>query len=135
MYHLMNKDEKIASFNITPDNGISDLITLSENMPYGFTKNPALFLESRGATSHNRHLKRIMNSLGCDSLLGFVKITHALSLNDTIWVTSDEESLKWRNVSLYRNPFNDVLEQLAFEGYGLPENLSGSGSPSLTVFV
>lgn len=131
MYYLMNKDERLASFMLK-DNRVYELYPETEDLPYGFVEDPTKYLNSRKATAHNNHLKALMQRLGCERLDGFLRITHALGLNDTIWVMSDNERLRWRNVSLYRNPFNQVIEQLAFEGYGLPENLTGSASPSLT---
>lgn len=131
MFYLMNKDQRLASFNVE-QNAVTDIHLETEHLPYGFAQDPAKFLNGRKATSHNSHLKVLMQRLGCDSLDDFLRITHALGLNDTIWVTSDQERLRWRNVSLYRNPFNQVVEQLAFKGYGLPENLIASASPSLT---
>ena len=43
-------------------------------------------------------------------------MTHALSLNDTFWVKKREDILQWRDVSLYTNPFSEVISEAAFDG-------------------
>ena len=53
---------------------------------------------------------------GCQELDGYLDVTHALSLNDTFWVKRVDSPLKWREVSLYRNPFNEVISEAAFDG-------------------
>ena len=43
-------------------------------------------------------------------------MTRALSLNDTFWVKRQGEVLQWRDVSLYTNPFSEVISEAAFDG-------------------
>ncbi len=38
-------------------------------------------------------------------------MTHALSLNDTFWVRAADADLQWRDVSLYQNPFNEIISR------------------------
>lgn len=45
-----------------------------------------------------------------------MNVTHALSLNDTFWVKAADADLQWRDVSLYQNPFNEMISQAAFDG-------------------
>ena len=47
---------------------------------------------------------------------GFIRVTHALSLNDTFWIKPIDSSLKWKNVSLYENQFDETIAKIAFEG-------------------
>lgn len=50
--------------------------------------------------------------------------THALSLTDTFWVKRADSTLEWKNVSLFRNPFNEVIAHTAFDGGMYGDNLS-----------
>lgn len=45
-----------------------------------------------------------------------MNISHALSLNDTYWVKAADSDLKWKDISLYDNAFNEIIVQLALEG-------------------
>lgn len=42
-------------------------------------------------------------------------LTHALSLNDSLWVRPAESDLSWERVNLYQNDFTDVVSKTAFE--------------------
>lgn len=122
MYYLMNKDNKIAEFDKTQDalaEGFCSLKILSENgLPAGF-EDINTWIEKRQAAKHREHLKRLMAECGCLSGEGFIKFTHAASLNDSFWVKSDSENVCWRDVSLYQNEFDDVISRISFEGTGI----------------
>jgi hypothetical protein len=49
-------------------------------------------------------------------------------MTDTFWVREKGSSLTWDDVSLYRNPFNEVIARTAFDG-GLYGGVQGSTSP------
>ena len=53
---------------------------------------------------------------GCYNLDGYLRITHALTLNDTFWVKPTDSTLKWDQVSLYSNEFDETIARIAFEG-------------------
>lgn len=57
-----------------------------------------------------------MRRAGCEDLEGFLRVSRALSLNDTFWVKPSYSGLRWREVSLYQNDFNEVIAQMAFDG-------------------
>ncbi len=54
---------------------------------------------------------------------GLLRVTHALSLNDTFGVKGTESPLNWKEVSLYRNEFNEVISQAAFDGTFVSERM------------
>ena len=65
---------------------------------------------------HREHIRQLLEQYGCDDLEGFLQVTRALSLNDTFWVKRQGEVLQWRDVSLYTNPFSEVISEAAFDG-------------------
>lgn len=120
-YILMNKDREIARFAIEHgDFGDSYSFAAKDKelLPIGF-KYIENWLENRKASKHNAHLRQIMADCGCDKTEGFIKVTHAASINDTFWVKNENEDISWNQVSFYRNEFNEVISRLAFEGVGL----------------
>ena len=136
MYYLMNKDNIILTFQTNPESGLSEDVSFSVVKqegctPYGFQSITA-WIESRKASKHNAHLKDIMKRLGCDDNEGFIRLTHAVGINDTFWIKSDDEDVAWKDVSLYQNPFSEVISRLAFEGAGLYGERFSSTSPELS---
>ena len=138
MYYLMNKDNVVASFSICSvskyDNQVDFKINhIEDNLPYSFISIND-WIDNRSAAKHSKHLERVMKQLGCCDREGFIRLTHAASINDTFWIKSDEENITWNHISLYRNQFTETISRLAFEGMGL---YTGDGfsetTPELTV--
>lgn len=132
----MNKDNIIAVFNVDTKPEFSDNVSFSTNkvigkLPIGF-ENINSWIDGRKASKHNVHLKNIMRSMNCDDSEGFIKVTHAASINDTFWVKSESENITWNSVSLYRNQFSETISRLAFEGVGLYDEVFSSTSPEFT---
>lgn len=134
MYLLMNKDNEIARFTITHGD-FGDIYSFSadktQKLPIGFDYIEK-WLENRRASKHNTHLKQIMKDCGCDKAEGFIKVTHAASINDTFWIKNESEDIKWQDVSFYRNQFDEMISKLAFEGIGLYGIKLSHTSPELS---
>lgn len=129
MFYLMNKDTIVAS--LEKKNNKWNLIHQNAELPLGrFEINE--WLEDRKAYKHNHHLKQLMIDCGCETTEGFIKITHAASINDSFWVKEEGENIVWDDISFYRNEFNDVVSKLAFEGLGLYGLQISNTSPELT---
>ena len=90
------------------------------------------WIERRKAPKNRQFVNEIMRSIeDSNNPLRYVDISHALSLNDTLWITNDAVPARWNDFSLYRHPFNDVLAYVAFTGYS--ERVPGVvSSPELT---
>ena len=74
----MNKDTITAS--ISRKDGRWKLLHQNAILPAGrFEINE--WLEDRKAFKHNHHLKRLMEDCGCETTEGFIRITHAASIN------------------------------------------------------
>ena len=72
------------------------------------------WIDRRNYAKHKEHLRRWLHEWQIDNIKGFLDITHALGLNDTLWVKQASSSLTWPEVSLYSNDFNDVAAVTAF---------------------
>lgn len=129
MYYLMNKDVIAASFQ--EERGRFCLVRQHDRLPVGdFEING--WLEDRKAYKHNHHLRRLMLECGCGTAKGFIRVTHAASINDSFWVKREGEEVDWEHVSFYRNDFDETISRLAFEGLGLYGQQMSSTSPELT---
>lgn len=118
---LMNKDKPVALYDETPVFGKPSYSLLKQYdryLPYGFESMDA-WLEHRPAAKHRKHIADIMKQCNCDNVKGYIEVTHATSLTDTFWVKDAASDLSWRDVSLYRNEFNEMVARTAFDGNGL----------------
>ena len=128
-YILMNKDVPCALFSCEQDEFGEESAILCEwytdLRPIGLQSLTA-WLEKRKAPKHRKHIEQLLEQYGCVGLEGFLRVTHALSLNDTFWVKEESETLCWDEVSLYRNEFDALIAQAAFSGIISEEALSST---------
>lgn len=126
MYLLMNKNKAIAE--ITKN---WQLQSITGKTPLG-CQDFSVWLSNRKAYKHNEHLKKLMFEYGCDTNDGFIKITHAASINDAYWIKEEKESVEWEDISFYTNDFNETVSKLAFAGLGLYGQSFSSTIPEFT---
>ena len=133
-YYLMNKNAEVGTFELrhgTFGDEFRFEYTGQSPLPIGFDYIEK-WIENRKASKHNTHLKQIMADCGCDKTEGFIKITHAASINDTFWIKSEHENVSWEQISFYRNPFDETISKMAFEGMGLYGIKMSETSPELS---
>lgn len=136
MYHyqLMNKDSFVLDFSCERDEfdepSFSEGTWKSDKHPIGFT-DISSFLERRKAPKHREHIQELLTKYGCNDIEGFIRVTHAASLNDTFWVKEEGSPLSWKDVSLYQNDFNELIGIAAFEGI-IPDEDVSSTSPEFS---
>lgn len=114
-YDLLNRDVVIAKFSVDT---VYDSITIDEQMvklPQWFGDLDT-FILNRRAPKQRENIEELLRLSGCDTVTGFLDISHALSLVDTFWVKPADSGLCWEEVSLYTHPFNEVIAKTAFEG-------------------
>lgn len=132
-YVLMNKDAEICEFIIRGEGDLEECVSVR-----GTSKLPLYFgsinswVSRRNAAKHRKHVESILDSWGANTKSGFISLTHCLSVNDTFWVQSVDENLKWANVNLYDNEFSDVVSKLSFDGVGLMGEKFSTSSPEFT---
>lgn len=122
-YLFMNKNEVVATFSlelgIEPEVCNVEAIRLPD-----WIKDFPRFITHRSAPRGREHIQELLELSGCNTIQGFLDITHGLSLTDTFWVKKKDSSLTWEKVSLFRNPFNEVIARTAFDGGLYGDNLS-----------
>lgn len=106
---------------------------LPYDLRHGLTNQSLLtWINHRKAPRNRQFVEKIMSAIEeAGNPLKYVDISHALSLNDSLWITNDAFDIKWQDFNLYRHPFDDVLAYVAFTGYN--KRVSGViASPELT---
>ena len=118
-YLLLNKSIPLLLFscrrNEFDEVECQELTWYSDVRPLGYY-NLTDFLSSRQAPKHRKHMEELLNRCGCNDLEGFLNVAHALSLNDTFWVKEESSSLRWEDLSLYKNEFDELISLAAFDG-------------------
>ena len=119
MYYLMNKDKVVASFEEKPASAFSyDIVfivsEISGMLPLGFDDINS-WIDGRKSSKHNTRMRCLMRQIDCDNRVGFIRATHAATLNDTFWIKADSESISWEDVSLYSNRFSTTISRASFE--------------------
>jgi hypothetical protein len=115
----MNKDTEIAKIEVALNKlGIEQIRPVQiSNKVFSWIKDFQTFIIKRRAPKRREHIAELLRLYQCNSISGYLDFTHALSLNDTIWVKRcDDTKLNWNKVSLYRNKFSSVIARTAFDG-------------------
>lgn len=124
-FYLLNRDIKIAKFKVKIIGTLEkiEIIEVYCSLPEWLNDLPS-FIKSRRAPKKREHIEQLLKQSGCDTIYGYLSITHALSLIDTFWVKPIASDLIWDKVSLYTHKFNEVVAKTAFEGGLHGHNLS-----------
>lgn len=123
-YSLMNKNEIVATFTLEIKSGLVRITNVHAlRLPF-WIKDVGNFITHRAAPRGREHIKELLVRSGCDNIKGFLDVTHALALTDTFWVKQADSNLSWEKVSLFCNPFNEVVAHTAFDGGMYGDNLS-----------
>ena len=121
LYALMNKDRVIATYRerkTIEDCRYEHVESFDAYLPYGFADIND-WIDGRKVASHRQSIKKLMRDLGMTTRHDFIGMVRCLSLTDTFWMKRADEDLSWDDVSLYRNPFDDVVARIAFDGVGM----------------
>ena len=121
MFQLMCKDDVCAEFDLTKKGDYYvDNVSVKGTLPVGCSAERLFsWLNNRHASKHREHLTQYLNKIGCNDVVGFLALTHGISINDCYWVRKKEENIAWGNVSPYANDFDEIVQHLAFDGKGL----------------
>lgn len=120
-YYLLNKNKRLLLFRVTYDETLEEYqceeierYAETEEFPPRFA-DIYTWLDQRNYAKHKEHLRKWLTEWQIDNVSGFIEMTHALSLNDSLWVRPADSDLSWERVNLYQNDFTDVVSKTAFE--------------------
>ncbi len=131
LYQLMNKDVVVATYRERKelDEYYYDLVERFDSyVPYSFIDIND-WIDGRQIAKHRTSIEKLMRELGLTTRHDFIGMVRCLSLTDTFWMKREDEPLTWDDVSLYRNPFDDVIARIAFDGTGMYGRENSPTSP------
>ena len=70
--------------------------------------------------------------LSANRPMDVISVCKGLSLNDSYWISDENETKTFDQVNLYENRFSNILATIAFTGYGSSVRSSFSSSPEFT---
>ena len=120
-YCFMNKDTPLLLFTIKTDDLSNKAICVEIERYVDDDRLPPQFhdignwINHRNYAKHKEHLKKWLKEWQMDDSKGFIDVTHALGLNDSLWVKPADSDLTWERINLYSNDFTDVVSKTAFE--------------------
>ena len=131
LYQLMNKDVVAATYEEVEDFDNYRYALVEQHnpyLPYGFAGIDD-WIDGRQIAKHRASIQKLMRELGLNTRHDFISAVRCLSLTDTFWMKRADEDLTWDSVSLYRNPFDDVIARIAFDGTGMYGRENSPTSP------
>ena len=92
------------------------------------------WLKSRIIPRNRDYVDKILSVYGLshNNLLGIIKLSFGLSLNDSYWCVPEVFSGRFSEFNLYENPFNKALALIAYTGFGSVRPSGFSSSPEFT---
>jgi hypothetical protein len=92
------------------------------------------WLRSRIIPRNREYVDKILSVYGLshNNLLGIIKLSLGLSLNDSYWCVPEGFSGRFSEFNLYENPFNKALALIAYTGFGSVRPSGFSSSPEFT---
>ena len=70
--------------------------------------------------------------LSANRPMDVISVCKGLSLNDSYWISDENETKSFSQVNLYENRFSNILANIAFTGYGSSVRSSFASSPEFT---
>ena len=131
LYQLMNKDVVVATYKEEKrlaDYRYEEVDRFDAYLPYGFIDIND-WIDGRQIAKHRASIEKLMRELGLTTRHDFIGMVHCLSLTDAFWMKREDEDLRWSDVSLYRNSFDDVVARIAFDGTGMYGRANSPASP------
>lgn len=92
------------------------------------------WLKSRVVHKKRANAEILLTKLGLsfNDILGIIRISKGLSLNDSYWVVEEDFEGKFENYNLYENNFSRTLALIAYTGHGSSVARGFTSSPEFT---
>ena len=132
-YLLKNKDKVVLEFEIlfkhsTISNNFEEcavnIVIKDENLlpinmdSNNIQKNLLKWIKKRKAPTNRGYIRKIIATYKDDTseekIMDYVKVSLALSLNDSYWIVPANQNYEWQKYNLYTNEFDKALELVAF---------------------
>lgn len=116
MYTLMNKNNPLIDFHWEEVGGLEWRPKMDKvySQPW-FITDFSQWLQYRSVTKHREYMKTLLETIGLRDTKSIIDFSKGLALTDTLWVNQDDR-YTWKQVNLFDNEFDEVIEKIAFDG-------------------
>lgn len=116
-YFIMNKDKPLLEYAYTLKDGFLRPVIIDGDIPLPYQKfNLSSFLDSRSIAKKRNEIRHILKSMNLKTQKDILDVTYGLSLTDTLWVKPADSVLKWSDINLYENDFDETIGKLSILG-------------------
>ncbi|WP_251424844.1 HipA domain-containing protein [Veillonella agrestimuris] len=131
-YILKNKDNNVLLFSITKIQKEINTITFNsfqiniesiENetlLPIDLTSTAESlheWLSKRKIPNNRAYVEELLEAISdVDNPYKYIDVSYGLSLNDSYWICPYNDNIKWEDINLYHNNFNEIVARIAFTG-------------------
>ena len=140
VFYLMNQDTIVLEFTHerTLIGDVYDVVNVyaTEQLPIQFRHKQThaqilTWIEKRTVPVNRHHMEIMLGAVNLKEPFDILRYSRALGLNDTFWIKEKDDAVKWEDVNLYDNPFDEALGWIAFTG--IPSDVSKTlGTPEFT---
>ena len=80
------------------------------------------WVERRTIPVNRHHMEAVLSAINMQNHFDVLCYSNGMSLNDTFWIQEESENLRFDDINLYDNPFDEALGLIAFTG--IPSDIS-----------
>lgn len=125
IFELMNKNNKLANLEVNRSKAY--ITDVSENIP-GFIGNITDWIDRRTSPIGRANINMLLKLAGIRDKIEYLRVTHCISLTDTLWVRELGSNITWDKINPYKNKLSRIIADIV-----LNNNYRGIGdyrSPS-----
>lgn len=130
IFELMNKDNKLATLEVNKSKAY--ITSVVGNIP-NFIGDINTWIDERTSPVGRKNINELLKLAGINDKIEFLRVTHCISLTDTLWVKEPESRLVWDNISPYKNRISRVIAEIAINCNYLGVGKLRSPSPEYTL--
>lgn len=130
IFELMNKDTKLADLEVNRSRAY--ILSINGTIP-GFIGNITDWIDRRTSPIGRANVNYLLKLAGIRDKIEYLKITHCISLTDTLWVRELHSNITWDEISPYRNRLSRVIAEIVLNANYIGASNLRSPSPEYTL--
>ena len=123
IYYIMNKDNIIGKAKLTRD---SRLVLLNHGKLPKFLCDKQKWVKHRFGANNRSGVVFYLDFAGYETVEEIYDVTHMISINDTMWLKSENSNTKWEDINPYKNNIDNDIAELFLYGANNIKQLKSS---------
>lgn len=114
LYQIRNKDQALGTFTL--EAGKFARMQDGAKLPNFIRDNFEEWLKNRFVSHQRANMRQVYEDLHITCLGDVIKQSLGISLNDTLWITTEDDTTAWREISPYTIEPSEYISLMAFTG-------------------